>query len=104
MIRLTGFVNLKPLKEEEKKKPVNEASEIKFEQLKPVEQKQIQAFEKVLRGKHAQIFDGIHGKVVFIKVSGGRGSHRFEAEEMKKLLALKVRWVEGNGDTISVAF
>jgi len=105
MIKLAGFVNPKPLKEEEKKKPVNEASEISFNKLKPVHKKQVQAFEKILGGKHSVIFEGVHGMIVDIKASGNFGSgYRFDANTLKQLLSLKIRWIEADGDTISVAF
>jgi hypothetical protein len=83
---------------------LNEASEIQLTDLQPTQQKQIKAFEQVLGGKHIVIFDGIHGFIVEIKVSGGHGPYRFEADDLKKLLALKIRWVEVDGDYISVAF
>ena len=88
----------------ETKKKLNEASEVSFNELKPEQQKQIKAFEQVLGGKHIVIFDGIHGFVVNIKVSGVYGNYRFEADDLKKLLTLKIRWIEADGDYISIAF
>ena len=73
---------------------LNEASEIEFKDLQPTQQKQVQAFEKLIGGKIDSIFDGIHGFIVDIKVSGGHGNYRFEADDLKKLLSLKVRWIE----------
>ena len=83
---------------------LNEASEVTFKDLKPIHQKQVQAFEKILGGKYDSIFDGIHGFIVDIKVQGGHGNYRFEADDLKKLLSLKIRWVEADGDYISIAF
>ena len=83
---------------------LNEASEISFKELKPEHQKQIKAFEQILSGKVDSIFEGIHGMIVDIKVSGGYGAYRFEADDLKKLLSLKVRWIEADGDYISIAF
>jgi len=83
---------------------LNEASEIQLTDLQPTQQKQIKAFEQVLGGKHIVIFDGIHGFVVNIKVSGVYGNYRFDADDLKKLIALKIRWVEADGDYISVGF
>jgi hypothetical protein len=83
---------------------LNEASEVMYKELKPVHQKQVQAFEKIIGGKHSQIFDGIHGMIVDIEVSGGHGNYRFEAADLKKLLSLKVRWIEADGDLITIAF
>ena len=88
----------------ETKKKLNEASEVSFNELKPEQQKQIKAFEQVLGGKHIVIFDGIHGFVVNIKVSGVYGNYRFEADDLKKLLTLKIRWIEADGDYISIGF
>jgi hypothetical protein len=83
---------------------LNEASEVSFNELKPEQQKQIKAFEQLLGGKVNSIFDGIHGFIVDLKVSGGHGNYRFEADEMKKLISLKVRWVEGDRDNVSIGF
>ena len=83
---------------------LNEASEIQLTDLQPTQQKQIKAFEQVLGGKHIVIFDGIHGFVVNIKVSGVYGNYRFEADDLKKLLTLKIRWIEADGDYISIGF
>ena len=88
----------------EGKSLIKEASEVSFNELKPEQQKQIKAFEQLLGGKHSQIFDGIHGFIVDMKVSGGHGDYRFDADDLKKLLALKIRWIEANRDYISIAF
>jgi hypothetical protein len=83
---------------------LNEASEVEITEIPVAKANQILAFEKILGGKHDSIFDGIHGFIVEIKVSGGHGPYRFDADDLKKLLALKIRWVEADGDYISVAF
>jgi hypothetical protein len=83
---------------------LNEAEEMQFNQLDPQRKKQVIAFEKVIGGKYDTIFKGIHGYVIDIKVIGGHGAYRFEADIMKKLIALKVRWVEADGDYISIGF
>jgi hypothetical protein len=91
--------------EEEATKPkLDEASEIPFDKLTPIHQKQVQAFSKVLRGKPIVIFEGIHGMIVDIKVSNPLGVYRFDSDELKKLLALKIRWVEADKDTITIGF
>ena len=51
---------------------LNEASEIKFKELKPIQQKQVVAFQKVIGADHSQIFAGIHGMVVDIPARAGR--------------------------------
>ena len=83
---------------------LNEASEVQLTDLQPTQQKQVKAFEQLLGGKTDSIFKGIHGMIVEIKVTGGHGAYRFEADDLKKLLSLKVRWVEADGDYISIAF
>jgi len=84
---------------------INEASEVTFKELKPIHQKQVQAFEKVIGGKHTQILDGIHGMIVDIEAKGNFGTgYRFEANDLKNLLTLKIRWIEADGDLISIAF
>ena len=91
--------------EESTDKQITEAEEVHLADLQPTQQKQIKAFEQLLGGKHESIFDGIHGFIVDIKVGGGKhGAYRFDADDLKKLVALKIRWVEADGDYISVAF
>ena len=83
---------------------LNEASEVEITEIPVTKANQVLAFEKILGGKHDSIFDGIHGFIVDIKVQGGHGNYRFEADDLKKLLSLKIRWVEADGDYISIAF
>lgn len=84
---------------------LNEASEIEMNELKPTEQKQVQAFAKIVGGKIVTIWSGIHGKIVDIEADGNFGSgYRWDADVLKKLVALKVRWIEADGDNLSIAF
>jgi hypothetical protein len=84
---------------------LNEASEVQLGEIPVAKAKQVMAFEKIIGGKHSQIFDGIHGMIVDIEAKGNFGSgYRFGADELKKLLALKMRWIEADGDTISIGF
>ncbi len=84
---------------------LNEASEVQLGEIPVVKAKQIMAFEKIIGGKHSQIWDGIHGMIVDIEASGNFGSgYRFDANTLKKLLALKVRWIESDGDLVTIAF
>ena len=83
---------------------LNEASEVELTEIPVAKANQVKAFEQLLGGKVDSIFDGIHGFIVEIKVSGGHGPYRFDADDLKKLIALKIRWVEADGDYISVAF
>ena len=86
------------------KKLINEASEIELGELPIAKAKKIFEFEKILGGKHVVIFDGIHGLIVDIETKGGRNSFRFESNDLKKLLAAGIRWVEADGDLISIGF
>ena len=83
---------------------LKEASRRDFESLNPIKQKQISAFERIIGGKHTQIFDGIHGMVVDIEATDTFGSYRFTPEELKQLLALKIRWIEADGSLVSIGF
>jgi hypothetical protein len=83
---------------------IKEASEVKFNELKPNHQKQIQAFEKIIGGKYSQIWDGIHGMIVDIDSKSMSGAYRFDVDDMKKLISLKVRWIEGGKDYVSIGF
>ena len=83
---------------------LNEASEVQLGEIPVTKAKQVMAFEKIIGGKHSQIFDGIHGMIVDIEVKGGHGNYRFEASDLKKLLSTGVRWIEADGDVISIAF
>jgi hypothetical protein len=83
---------------------LNEASEVQLGEIPVTKAKQVMAFEKIIGGKHSQIFDGIHGMIVDIEVSGGHGNYRFEAADLKKLLSIGVRWIEADGDLVTIAF
>ncbi len=83
---------------------LNEASEVQLGEIPVTKAKQVMAFEKIIGGKHSQIFDGIHGFIVDIEVKGGHGNYRFEASDLKKLLSIGVRWIEADGDLISIGF
>lgn len=88
----------------ESKKTINEASEVKFNEIDQLKQKQIKAFENVIGGKHTAIFDGIHGMIVDIKKPSMGGSYRFGASELNQLLKTQIRWVEGDKDGVSIGF
>ena len=83
---------------------LKEASEIELAELPIAKAKKIIEFEKILDGKHVVIFDGIHGLIVDIETNGGRNSFRFESNDLKKLLTAGIRWVEADGDLVSIGF
>lgn len=86
------------------KPKINEAVEISFKDLKPQHQKQVEQFIKIFKGKTIVIFEGIHGMIVDIRVSNPLGVRRFDADDLKKLLALKIRWVEADKDIVTIGF
>jgi hypothetical protein len=69
---------------------LNEASEVFIEEIPVAKAKQVMAFEKVIGA--------------YIKTPGGHGNYRFEADDLKKLLSLKIRWVEGDNEYVSIGF
>jgi len=84
---------------------LNEEEEISFNQLDPQRKKQVMAFEKIIGGENQQIFQGIHGYVVDIEARQTMGNgYRLDADDMKKLVSLKVRWVEIDGEMVTIAF
>jgi hypothetical protein len=88
----------------ESKKTINEASEVKFNELDSKTQSKIKYLEKVIGGKHTAIFDGIHGMIVDIKKPSMGGAYRFGASELNQLLKTQIRWVEGDKDGVSIGF
>ena len=86
------------------KKLIKEASEIELGELPIAKAKKIIEFEKILGGKHVVIFDVIHGLIVDIETKGGRNSFRFESNDLRKLLSAGIRWVEADGDLVSIGF
>jgi hypothetical protein len=81
---------------------ITEASEVELGEIPITKAKQVMAFEKILGGKHGEIFDGIHGYIVYIKVPNGR--ERIESADLKKLLSLQIRWIEIDGQEIILGF
>jgi len=96
MIKLMGIVTGKP--------KMNEATEVELGELPIASAKKVLAFAKIIGGKHSQIFDGIHGLIVDIEVSPSSRNYRFDASTMKKLLGMGIRWVEADGDIVSIGF
>ena len=83
---------------------LNEAEEIGLTGLSDVDKKFALTLEKHFKGKVYQVWSGIHGKIVEIKISAGHGGYRFEQEDFQLLMKLKVRWMESTGNIISIAF
>ena len=81
---------------------LNEASEIKINELDSTKQKQVQAFVKFFGGKVITIWDGIHGNIVDIKMS--ESNWRMDTQDLKDFLSLKIRWIEFDKQTVSIGF
>ena len=81
---------------------LNEASEIKINELDSTKQKQVQAFVKYFGGKIITIWDGIHGNIVDIKMS--EKNWRMDTQDLKDLISLKIRWIEFDNQTVSIGF
>lgn len=81
---------------------LNEASEIKINELDSTKQKQVQAFVKFFGGKIITIWDGIHGNIVDIKMS--EKNWRMDTQDLKDLISLKIRWIEFDNQTVSIGF
>jgi len=78
---------------------LEEASQIELHELSPHHEKQAKAIAKLLDGKIVEAWDGIHGKVIFLKAHNSRLS----ADKMKTL-ARTVRWIGAQKDGWSVGF
>lgn len=103
-MRITKQQLRQVIREELTKSKLNEASEVDFNTLQPNKQKQVVAIEKIIGGKRTQIFEGVHGTIVLVKVPPSPMSYRFDADTMKQLLAVKVRWVQADKGSVSVGF
>jgi hypothetical protein len=58
------------------------------------------SFEKILKSKAINYFDGIHGIIVVFENKG----IRFSQDDIKKLARMKFRWIDFSGMNISVGF
>ena len=85
---------------------LNEASEISFDDLAPLEKRLVQNLQKILRVKKPEnFFYGIHGYIVMFSHSSVSGMYRFDIDEIKKLATISnIRWVESDKKYVTVAF
>lgn len=90
----------------EELKTLNEVDEITFNELDKSDQDLVKKLLKVFNVRHPEvIFDGIHGKVLEIEnTQHGKNSYRFELNEIKILSKLKIRWITGGIENISIGF
>ena len=71
---------------------LTEASEVKMKELEPENQKKVKAIQKVTKGKPTQFFSGIMGEIATFHNPGV--VDRFGFDVLKKLVSLKIRWLE----------
>jgi hypothetical protein len=86
----------------ESKRVINEAEKIKLGELDSTKQKQVEELQKLFGGKIITIWDSVHGNIVDIKVTEKNG--RLIASDLKDLIALKIRWIEFDNQTVSIGF
>ena len=86
----------------EDKSLIKEASEIEFKELISSHQKIVESFEKFFSGKHQRVWEGIHGYIVEIKVPTGK--NRLDTQDLKQLSNMKLRWLEFDGQIVSIGF
>jgi hypothetical protein len=80
---------------------LNEAEEIHFDELPATQKKQANELVKLFRGKIEEIWSGIHGYIIIIKKTS-HGVYRFDNSQLKQLVKLDVRWVEGDNTLIRI--
>ena len=86
----------------ETKRVIKEASEIELKELDSNKQKQVQQFLKFFNGKVITIWDGIHGNIADIEMA--EKNWRLDPSDLKDLIALKIRWIEFENQTVSIGF
>jgi hypothetical protein len=86
----------------ESKRVIKEAEKIKLGELSSTKQKQVEELQKLFGGKIITIWDSVHGNIVDIKVTEKNG--RLIASDLKDLIALKIRWIEFENQTVSIGF
>ena len=86
----------------ENKRVIKEAEKIKLGELSSTKQKQVEELQKLFGGKIITIWDSVHGNIVDIKVTEKNG--RLIASDLKDLIALKIRWIEFENQTVSIGF
>jgi len=82
---------------------LNEASQVSLNELPAKAQTKAKKIVKLFyNNKDFDLFDGIHGHIVVID-TGIRGG-RLASSDLKSLLSIGIRWVDGKEDSISVGF
>ncbi len=88
----------------EGKSAINEASQIKFDELKPADQSIVKQLQKHFKASVGTIWDGIHGRIVELRVTNVSGGYTFDKDDLKFLASMPIRWMENDGNSISIAF
>jgi hypothetical protein len=82
--------------------PITEAEKIKLGELDSAKQKQVGELQKFFGGKIITIWDSVHGNIVDMKMA--EKNWRMDPSDLKDLIALKIRWVEFDNQTVSIGF
>ena len=85
-------------------KQLRESEEISFNELPTDKQRLVGQYAKLFNGKVVDVWDGIHGYIVQLKVNSQPGRFRFDSDTLKKLVNLKIRWVEADKDIVAIGF
>ena len=83
---------------------INEASRIDFDELKPNDKTIVTQLQKHFNAKINSIFDGIHGRIVDLRVNNVSGGYTFDIKDLQFLAKMNIRWMENDGNSISIGF
>lgn len=81
--------------DESKGRELDEASEVKFDELDADKQKQIRQIEKITGSESYLYFDGVNGVIAYFDMRSPMMSTRFMDDTLKKIMATNIRWLEG---------
>ena len=83
-----------------KSKSLTEAEEVDLEYFTIAERDKIKKLGAIFNAKPEQFFSGIHGAIVTFPTRNG--APRLDLNDLKKIVSLKIRWLETDDDSISV--
>lgn len=83
---------------------LTEADEITLGELPTDKQKLVAQYANVFNGKVEDVWSGIHGYIVHLKVNPQPDRFRFDSDTLKKLINLKIRWIEGDKNVVAIGF
>ena len=88
----------------ETKNLIKEASEISFDDLDKNGKQLVTSLQSHFKGKVYKVWSGIHGKVVVLLVNGDSHGYRFDKGDFQFLAKTNIRWMENDGNTITIGF